>query len=674
MKPDSNNFTKVTRQLLIFIVWLAFIMSMTLLVTTILSCSRKGTIESSESHNPLETAEMELASRFGKGKVSIIIDSLGVIPPEGYEVKRNGACHTIMASTPAGAMYGAYELIRQSNRGIPGDFASAPAVPLRILDHWDNLDGTVERGYAGKSIWKWDAPLTDADRELYRKYARKNAAIGINGTVLNNVNASPEILSEEKLKRVAEIADILRPYGIKTYLSINFASPMALDSLPSADPLLPETEKWWKEKVEQIYSLIPDFGGFLVKANSEGQPGPMDFGRTHADGANMLARALAPHDGVVMWRSFVYSPSDDDRAKQAYLEFQPLDGEFLDNVIIQIKNGPIDFQPREPHSPLFGAMPDTDLMAELQITQEYLGHANHLAYLATMWSEFFDKVPAKSLKGIAGVANIGDDENMTGHPLADANWYAFGRLAWNPELTPGEIAEEWLRANLLKPETPDSVVNSLVEMMTESREAVVDYMMPLGLHHIFAWGHHYGPQPWCEVPGAREDWLPRYYHRADKAGLGFDRTESGSDAVSQYAEPYRSLYADRAKCPEELLLWFHHVGWNEKLNDGNTLWEELCRRYQRGVEKVEGFRTVWESAKPYVDPAVHADVEKRLLTQKKDAEWWRDACLSYFGEFSRQPLPEGYPEPKFDLKHYKKIHLPISNYESPSAELLDSIR
>lgn len=449
---------------------------------------------------------------------------------------------------------------------------------------------------------------------------------------------------------------------------------MALDSLSSADPLLPEVQQWWKNKATQIYSLIPDFGGFLVKANSEGQPGPMDFGRNHADGANMMADALAPHGGVVMWRAFVYSPSDDDRAKQAYLEFQPLDGQFRDNVIVQIKNGPVDFQPREPYSPLFGATPYTSQMAELQITQEYLGHSNHLAFLAPMWSEFFDYVPHSSLKGIAGVANVGDTENLTGHPLAMANWYAFGRMAWNPELTPERIAEEWIRSYLVDPSTPENVISDLTAMFSESHEAVVDYMMPLGLHHIFAFGHHYGPEPWCDVPGAREDWLPRYYHRADRNGIGFDRTSTGSDAVSQYPEPFQSTFSNIEQCPDEFILWFHHLPWDYKMKSGNTLWEELCFHYQRGVDKVDNFRNLWNAAAPYLDPTVYADVKERLLTQKKDAEWWRDACLSYFGELAGLSLPAGIPIPKHSLNHYKSIHLPITNYECPSAALLDSVR
>lgn len=637
----------------------------------LLSCSSGR----EESSGPAATARRILSREMPGITTVITVDSLCDIPEDGFENSFFNDSLVIRASSGAGALYGAFDAIRRFPDGLPEQWFDSPRLPLRILDHWDNLDRTVERGYAGKSIWKWDEPLSEADRALYEKYAEINASTGINGTVLNNVNASPRILSAEKLKRVAEIADILRPYAMKVYLSVNFASPVSLDSLPTADPLDPAVKEWWKAKTKEIYTLIPDFGGFLVKANSEGQPGPMDFGRSHADGANMLADALAPYDGIVMWRAFVYSPNDADRAKQAYIEFQPLDGQFRDNVIIQVKNGPIDFQPREPHSPLFGAMPSTPQMAELQLTQEYLGHSNHLAFLAPMWEEFFKAVPYSSLKGVAGVANIGDASNFTAHPFAGANWYAFGRLAWDPELTPERIAREWLSSQILtRGEAPDEVVDALAEMMTSSREAVVDYMMPLGLHHIFAFGHHYGPEPWCDVEGAREDWLPRYYHRADKNGIGFDRTSKGSGATEQYAEPYRSLYDNPKTCPEQLLLWFHHLPWDYKMNNGNTLWEEMCARYQHGVEKAASYAKVWESAREYVDPEIYADVASRLDTQRKDAEWWRDACLAYFGSVAGLDLPQGYPRPKHSLEHYKSVKLPISNYECPSPALLDSVR
>ncbi len=595
---------------------------------------------------------------------------------DSYEITRQDDRITITAPTDLGALYGAYHLARLSASGaqVPSHIAESPAFALRILNHWDNLDGTIERGYAGRSLWKWDE-LPDVVSPRYADYARRNASIGINATVLNNVNASPLILSTPYLHKIKALADTFRPYGIKVFLSVNFATPMALDSLPTADPLDPAVQKWWKRKADEIYSLIPDFGGFLVKANSEGQPGPMDFGRTHAEGANMLARALRPHHGIVMWRAFVYSPIDADRAKQAYMEFQPLDGRFDPNVIIQIKNGPIDFQPREAYSPLFGAMPATPQMVEFQVTQEYLGHANHLAFLAPMWQEFFSQVSPASLKAVAGVANVGDDPNMTGHPLADANWYAFGRLAWDPTLTPEAIAGEWIDSRLIDPaETPADIRRSLIDMFTTSRETVVDYMMPLGLHHIFAWGHHYGPEPWCDIEGARPDWMPSYYHRADKAGLGFDRTPSGSDAVSQYPDSLRSVYADISTCPENLLLWFHHVPWDHRMQSGRTMWQELCHRYATGAARAAHYQHVWADARPYVNSAIWTDVNRRLVTQARDAQWWKDACVLYFSQFSGQaPTPEVYPI-HHTLPDLKNINLGIDNYTNPSPALLDSLR
>lgn len=595
---------------------------------------------------------------------------------DGFEIRNRGEEIDLVAHHELGVLYGVYHLLRLgvSGQAIPDYLREVPAYDLRMLNHWDNLDGTVERGYAGSSLWKWE-DLPDSVSPRYEAYARANASVGINGTVLNNVNASPRILSADYLGKVKKLADIFRPFGLKVYLSVNFASPMALDSLPTADPLDPAVQKWWQRKAREIYGLIPDFGGFLVKANSEGQPGPMDYGRSHAEGANMLAKALRPYGGIVMWRSFVYSPIDADRAKQAYMEFQPLDGKFDSNVIIQIKNGPIDFQPREPYSPLFGAMPHTQQMVEFQVTQEYLGHANHLAYLAPMWKEFFDYVPSTSIKAAAGVANIGDDPNWTGHPLAQANWYAFGRLAWNPQLTSDEILSEWIDQSLVNPcEGTAEVKNTLMGMMLKSRETVVDYMMPLGLHHIFAFGHHYGPEPWCDVPGARPDWLPKYYHRADSEGLGFDRSPSGSDAVSQYPEPLRSQLADIDTCPEEFLLWFHHVPWDHKMKSGRTMWDELCHAYERGVSQAVRQQRAWESARLDVDSALFADVERRLMTQVRDAQWWKDACLLYFQQYSLKPFPADVTLPVHTLEELREVNLGITNFESPSASLLNTKR
>ena len=594
---------------------------------------------------------------------------------EGFRVYRDKKGLVLSANNDLGLLYGSYALLRDNAAGKAIALREeTPAYNVRVLNHWDNLDGTIERGYSGHSIWNWDE-LPDVVSPRYREYARANASVGINGVVLNNVNASSKILSAEYLAKVAKIADVFRPYGIKVYLSINFASPMQLGGLSTADPLDKDVIAWWKQKAKEIYSLIPDFGGFLVKANSEGQPGPCDYGRTHAEGANMMARALKPHGGIVMWRAFVYSPADADRAKQAYIEFQPLDGKFDDNVIVQIKNGPIDFQPREPYSPLFGAMPQTDQMVEFQVTQEYLGHSNHIAYLAPMWTEFFDYVSPSSLKAIAGVANVGNDTNWTGHPMAQANWYAFGRLAWNPQLSSEEIIDEWMPMTLNYPEnTPKEVTDGLKKMMLDSREAVVDYMMPLGLHHLFAFGHHYGPEPWCDIKGGRPDWMPPYYHRADSAGLGFNRSSSGSNAVAQYPAQLAKKLDDINTCPEEFILWFHHVPWDFKMKSGATLWQELCNRYQSGVESVETMQRQWTAAKPYIDPELWNDVNERLMTQARDANWWREGCLLYFQQFSGMPIPDNVTPPVHTLDQLKGIKLGISNYECPTPELLNSKR
>lgn len=620
----------------------------------------------------IDVARKELASLWKGGKVILRISAdrehygLG---DEGYTIRSAGNDIILESSAEKGLLYAAYHLLRlqaEENDCKNLNISESPLYEYRILNHWDNLDGTIERGYAGHSLWKWDE-LPVKISSSYEMYARANASIGINGTVLNNVNASVEILSDEYLVKVKALSDVFRPYGIKVYLSVNFASPIKLGGLPTADPLDKEVSEWWKNKVHDIYSLIPDFGGFLVKANSEGQPGPCDYGRTHAQGANMLASALKPYGGIVMWRAFVYSPTDDDRAKQAYLEFKPLDGKFLDNVIVQVKNGPIDFQPREPYSPLFGSMPHTPLMAEFQITQEYLGHSNHLAYLAPMWKEFYKYVSPYSIKAVAGVSNIGDDTNWCGNDFAQANWYAFGRLAWNPALSSSQIATEWIVQTFT--DEPEFLV-PVNRMMLDSRETVVDYMMPLGLHHIFAWNHHYGPEPWCEIPGARADWLPSYYHRADKVGLGFDRTTSGSDAVSQYPDSLAAVFNSLDSCPEEYLLWFHHVPWGYKLKSGNTLWDELCYKYQSGVDKAHEFCEIWKQMSPYIDKERYEAVARRLKIQADDAVWWKDACLEYFRTFSRMKYPSGVDKPVYRLKELKKVKLPISNYECPTEEIL----
>ncbi len=622
----------------------------------------------------LNIAVEELQQAWKGAPVRLVIQKDKQLQPEGFRIRHEDNKITLTSPTETGLLYAAYHLLRMQETGqnvVEAQTTENPAYNLRILNHWDNMDRTVERGYAGQSLWNWEElPNTLSDR--YKEYARANASIGINGTVLNNVNASPKILSAEYLQKVKALADIFRPYGLRVYLSVNFASPMALDSLSTADPLDKEVIRWWKNKVKEIYRIIPDFGGFLVKANSEGQPGPCDFGRTHAEGANMLADALKPYKGIVMWRAFVYSPSDADRAKQAYLEFKPLDGQFRNNVIVQVKNGPIDFQPREPYSPLFGAMQHTPLMAEFQVTQEYLGHSNHLAYLAPMWKEFFEFVAPASLKAVAGVANIGTDANWCGHTFAQANWYAFGRLAWQPSLSSGNIADEWLKQTFGS--QPSDINAQLKKMMLDSHEAVVNYMMPLGLHHIFAWGHHYGPEPWCSIPGARPDWLPSYYHRADKQGIGFDRSSKGSNAVAQYPETLAKQYDNIGTCPEEYLLWFHHVPWSHRMKSGRSLWDELCHHYDNGVRQVRDFQKIWDTAEKYIDAERFHEVQSKLKIQARDAVWWKDACLLYFQEFSGMPIPYEIERPIHELKDLQKVHLPISNYECPTKELLNKNR
>ena len=589
-----------------------------------------------------QNAVNELTAYWNGGDVTLKKD--GSMPDnDGFAIVKpaGGGPVEVKARHSAGLLYGAYELLRMQETGNSvSNETSSPAFEYRILNHWDNPDGSVERGYAGKSIWKWDEINGDKGtmsidlKERLTTYARANASIGINGSVINNVNASPSILSLEYIKKVKVIAGLLRPYGIKTYISVNFASPMVLDGLKTADPLNSEVRAWWKKKAKEIYKEIPDFGGFLVKANSEGQPGPGDYNRTHADGANMLAEALAPHKGIVMWRSFVYGNHEgEDRVKQAVTEFEDLDGKFAKNVILQSKNGPLDFQPREPYAPIFDQMKHTPMWAELQITQEYLGQSLHLVYLAPMWKEFFSFVNPKQLRGIAGVANTGDDKNWCGHPFSQANWYAFGRLAWNPELSSDSIAREWLTQTF----THDAAfVNPMTEVMEASREACVDYMMPLGLHHIFKADHHYGPEPQGQYPHFPIEWCPVYYHKADTAGVGYDRTRAGSDAVSQYRAPYNDLYNNIETCPEEYLLWFHHVSWDYKMKNGKTLWQNLCAHYNRGVSETERFAAVWQTMRPYVDEERFNHVSRLMDVQVDNAKEWRNVCLGYFSAFSKQ--------------------------------------
>lgn len=618
-------------------------------------------------------AKQELENNWRGKNVELKIDkalNLG----EGYNIYARPAQQgdniqyeaTITASNPIGLLYGAYELIRLQNTdayntgsGNQQNFSKAidetekPQVGLRILNHWDNLDGSIERGYAGKSIFKWEeiklgkngkgGSISKSLHDRLITYARANASLGINGSVLNNVNASPKMMTAEYINKVKIIANILRPYGIRVYLSINFASPMALGYTKTADPLDKKVQQWWKKKAKEIYATIPDFGGFLVKANSEGQPGPGDYHRTHADGANMLADAVKPYGGIIMWRSFVYGANHkgEDRVKQAVSEFKGMDGKFRDNVILQSKNGPLDFQPREPYAPIFDNIKQTPQIAELQITQEYLGQSKHLTYLAPMWKEFFGFVNPDRLVGISGVANIGDDANWCGHPFSQANWYAFGRLAWNPSLTAEEIAHEWLVQTY---ENQDERFTKPVEMMMmTSREACVNYMMPLGLHHIFKFDHHYGPEPDGFIASYPLEWCPVYYHKADAQGVGFDRSSKGTDAVGQYPEPYRSLYDNIETCPDEYLLWFHHVPWTYKMKSGSTLWQELCMKYNMGVAMVEVYRDFWHtSAKQYMkgheQEWQHTD--SLLNVQLENAKEWRNTCLKYFQTFSKMKIYE----------------------------------
>jgi len=611
-------------------------------------------------------------------ELKLDLSSLG---DEGYAIRSMSiAGHkatVIAANTDHGVLYGAFHLLRLIQTRAPVEalaISERPHVQHRVLNHWDNLDRSVERGYAGASLWDWHK-LPDYLDPRYTDYARANASLGINGTVLNNVNANALSLTPMYLEKTAALANVFRPYGIRVYLSARFSAPIEIGGLKTADPLDSTVARWWQAKADEIYRIIPDFGGFLVKANSEGQPGPQDYGRSHAEGANLLADALAPHGGIVIWRAFVYSHEQpDDRARQAYTEFVPLDGKFRDNVLLQVKNGPIDFQPREPFHPLFGAMPKTPLMMEFQITKEYLGFATHLVYLAPLYEETLASdtwrkgqgstvarvidgtLHGYAQTGMAGVANIGTDRNWTGSQFDQANWYAFGRFAWNPSLTSAHIAEEWVRMTF---NNDPAFVQPTVAMMMKSREAAVNYMTPLGLHHQMGRGHHYGPGPWV-AGGPRADWTSVYYHRADANGIGFDRTETGSNAVAQYAPPVAREFGDLQRCPDIFLLWFHHVPWDHRTKSGRTLWDDLVVHYTQGVQTVADMRTTWTSLAPYVDAERHAQVASFLAIQQKEAQWWRDASIAYFQTFSQRPLPAGFAPPEHPLDYYKSLAFPFA--------------
>jgi len=623
---------------------------------------------------PASTRAALLVGTSAQARIAGLELPLQAAGPEGYVIRSvqvDGRPTTVIAgNSDVGVLYGAFHFLRLVQTRQPVDkldVTSAPAVKLRLLNHWDNLDGSVERGYAGQSIWDW-WKLPDVRDPRYVDYARANASLGINGTVLNNVNAKADSLTGPYLAKAAAVADVLRPYGIKVYLSARFSSPKEIGGLPTADPLDPAVRAWWKAKADEIYRVIPDFGGFLVKANSEGQPGPQDYGRTHADGANMLAEALAPYGGVVMWRAFVYSHEQpEDRIKQAHSEFVPLDGRFAPNVIVQVKNGPLDFQPREPFHPLFGAMPKTPLMMEFQVTKEYLGFATHLVFQGPLWEEVLQadtwangkgttvaKVVAGGgpLTGIAGVANIGADRNWSGSHFDQANWYAFGRLAWDPNLSAPSIADEWVRMTF---SNDSAFVKPVADLMLGSRETVVDYMTPLGLTHIMGKGHHYGPAPWY-AGGERADWTSVYYHRASPDGIGFDRMASGSNAVAQYApQAGKALAGD-----ERYLLWFHRVAWDRKVASGRTVWDELVVRYSKGVDEVKAMRRTWDAMAPHVDPERHTQVAAYLAIQEREAQWWRDACIAYFQTFSKRPMPAGYAPPPHPLAWYEALNFPYA--------------
>lgn len=632
-----------------------------------------------------ETVTRDGAVVAGTATSSPLVARLGLdlasLGEEGYLIRTlaiDGHAATVIAAREdIGVLYGAFHFLRlvQTGRSLERlDVRESPRLKLRVLNHWDNLDGHVERGYAGASIWDWHK-LPDYLEPRYADYARANASLGINGTVLNNVNSDALSLTPAYLEKAAALAGVFRPYGIRVFLSARFSAPIEIGGLKTSDPLDPEVRRWWHSKADEIYRIIPDFGGFLVKANSEGQPGPQDYGRSHAEGANMLADALAPHGGTVMWRAFVYSHEEpDDRAKQAYTEFVPLDGSFRGNVLVQVKNGAIDFQPREPFHPLFGAMPKTPLMMEFQITKEYLGFATHLVYLGPLYEETLradtyargkgstvakvidGSLDGHALTGIAGVANVGTDRNWTGSHFDQANWYVYGRLAWNPNLSSRAIAEEWVRMTFSNDER---LVAPVVEMMMGSRQAAVDYMTPLGLHHLMARGHHYGPGPWVEG-GPRADWTSVYYHRAGKDGIGFDRSAHGSDAVAQYFPQVAREFGDVHRVPEEFLLWFHHVPWDYKTRSGRPLWDELVHRYTRGVDYVRTMRSTWDGLAPYVDAERYAQVAAFLDIQEQEAQWWRDASIAYFQTFSERPLPSGFAPPVHSLGYYESLEFPYA--------------
>jgi alpha-glucuronidase len=638
-------------------------------------------LDPASAHSLQEAGALVIGTPASSPLIASLNLKLNGLGEEGYyilsTVIKGKKCIVITANKDAGVLYGTFHFIRlmQTQQSIQGlSVQNAPQVQHRILNHWDNLDRTVERGYAGFSLWDWHK-LPDYIDPRYHDYARANASIGINGSVLTNVNSNAQILTEPYLQKVAALANVFRPYGIKVYLTARFSAPVEIGKLPTADPLEPTVRAWWNKKIDEIYQHVPDFGGFVVKANSEGQPGPQNYKRSHADGANMLAEALAPHNGIVMWRAFVYDNEvPEDRAKQAYNEFKPLDGKFHKNVMVQVKNGPIDFQPREPFHPLFGALPQTPITMEFQLTQEYLGNATHLVYLAPLFKECLDadtyvkgkgsyvykvidgSLQNHSLTAMAGVANIGNDRNWCGHPFAQANWFSFGKLAWNPTSSAESIAEDWIRMTF---SNQQEVVNALKNVMLASREITVQYMTPLGLHHIMGWDHHYGPGPWIKDK-PRADWTSVYYHKADNFGIGFDRTKKGSDALGQYAPEVQEKYGTLENCPEKYLLWFHHVSWDHKMKSGRTLWEEMCHLYYQGADSVKWMQNSWNALEGKIDPDRFVQVKSLLKIQYKEAVWWRNSCVLYFQTFSKKEIPAGLDRPDKPLRYYESLQFPFA--------------
>ncbi|MGC4889673.1 alpha-glucuronidase [Micromonospora sp. DT227] len=589
----------------------------------------------------------------------------GALGDEGFLTARSAGVTVVLADAPAGLLYGLFHVVRLGAAAFDVDRPArrnVPALSRRMLDHWDNVavhpvSGQVERGYAGGSIF-WRDGAARRDTARIRDYGRLLAAAGINAIAVNNVNVhdTEARLLTDRLGDVAEIADVLRPYGVRVHLAVTFAAPVVLGGLPTADPHDDRVRAWWAAAAERVYARIPDFGGFLVKADSEGRPGPFTYGRDHADGANLLAAALAPHGGVVHWRAFVYDHHQDwrdrstDRARAAYDHFTPLDGRFADNVIVQVKFGPVDFQVREPVSPLLLAMPATRMAVEVQVTQEYTGQQRHVCWLGPCWSEVLrfaprgdagtvaDVVAGARGGGLAAVASTGDDPFWTGHPLAQANLYAVGRLAWDPRLAPDAVLDEWIGLTWPPATTPDPDLlrRTLHEIMDDSWRGYERYTAPLGVGFMVRPGHHYGP----DVDGY-EYTAWGTYHFADRDGVGVDRTRAtGTGFTGQYPEPWSEVYESRERCPDELLLFFHHVPYDHVLHSGRTVIQHIYDTHFAGVEQVEAMRERWRRLAGLIEPAVYERVAERLDEQVRSAIQWRDQINTYF--FRKSGVPDAY--------------------------------